>query len=132
MADRTPQEYAVTGVEVQHHGAGEREKRRQIDDEWKEPHAHDSCQQQVHARESEPVVQDVDLHRQGQGHHGRQRIDRAEERDLRILPEDVAAAVPWIPERQLAIFEAVLQNRAVVEQVLDGETVRSHRQCGAS
>jgi hypothetical protein len=73
----------------------------------------------VHADETDPVMQDdVDLHRQLQRHERGEGIDRAENRDLRVLPQHVAAAVPRVPERQLAVLDDALQDRAVIKEVL--------------
>src|SRR5262249_12867209 len=75
-------------------------------------------EQHVHADEADQIVQqDVELHGYGERHGGsHQQEDWREQRNLGVLPQDVAAAVPGIPERQLVILEGALEDRRVLKE----------------
>ena len=130
----TGQEHAVADPQVDRGRARRGHQGRQIDHRRRESDSDDAGHEEVHPDEADPVMQhDVDLHRELQRHHRRERIHRAEERDLRVLPHHVAAAVPRIPVRHLAVLDHVLQDRAVVEEVLipvvdaEGQGLREER-----
>jgi hypothetical protein len=119
----------VANREVERECAGQREHRREKDNERRERQADAARQEQMHADKANPVVdQDVDLDRERQRHDEAEQIGGAEKGDLRVLPHDVATAVPRIPERQLSVLEHVLQDGAVVEKVhvpiLDAKALR--------
>lgn len=89
------QEHAVPDRDMNGWCTGRRDERGQEDHRRDKRQPHHAREQHVHADEAGPVVQhDVDLHRQLQGHDQRQRVDRAQQADLRVLPQHVATAMP--------------------------------------
>ena len=111
--------HTVADSEVERQRTRTGEQHAQVHDQRREREADHAGQQEMHPDQAGPVMKhDVDLHRQGDRHGQGQRIDGAEQRDLRVLPQDVAAAVPRVPEWRRRILDDVLEHGAVIEQVL--------------
>ena len=79
---------------------------------WKFPEANIISTDEAH----QVVHNDIELHgdreRQGQ----REQIDPCHQRHLRILPKDVTAAVPGIPERHLAVLVDAFYQRGMLKE----------------
>ena len=112
------QKGTIASGEVERQRSREREDGRGVDDQRQECQPHGARQQPVHAEQADPVVQDdVHFHREGERHDGDEEVDRTEQRDRRVLPHHVAAALPRAPERRLAVRHDVLEDFAEVEQL---------------